>query len=152
MFVTGLAKKHGSSQPMVRWLITWVRQSQASVPVLTLTMVPVMARGVTVIMVSWSCCLLFVVLFNIVHVNLCVCPCMCVCVCVCVCACVCVCVCICTDPVVMMFVPAVGCGFLSVCGVMWELFRGKCLSVVVIVAYFVAGIVLSLLINVFVCT
>ena len=52
MFATGWARRHGSSQPMVRWLITWVWPGQASAPVLILMMVPVMARGATVITVS----------------------------------------------------------------------------------------------------
>jgi len=52
MFATGWARRHGSSQPMVRWLITWAWPGQASAPVQILMMVPVMARGATVITVS----------------------------------------------------------------------------------------------------
>ena len=54
------------------------------------------------------------------------------------------------DPVVMGFVPGVGCGFLCVCNVMWESFRGMHLNIVK--TFRVAGIMLSLLINYSICT
>ena len=64
--------------------------------------------------------------------------------------CACVCVCVHVDPIVMMFVPGLKCGFLRVYNVMWELFEGTYLKTVVIVMYFVGHVILSLLINDFI--
>ena len=62
-----------------------------------------------------------------------------------------VCVRACTDPIIMVCVPGVEYGFLCVYNVMWELFEGIYLNIVVIVMYFVASVMLSLLINDFIC-
>ena len=85
-----------------------------------------------------------------------------VCVCLCVCArarvcvyirvCVCVCVCVwCADPIILVFVPGVQFGFLCIqCDV--RVVGGMCLNIVVTVVCFVASVMLSPLINVFICT
>ena len=52
----------------------------------------------------------------------------------------------------MVFVPGVEYGFLCVYNVMCELFECKYLNIVLIVACFVASGMLSLLINVFICS
>ena len=68
------------------------------------------------------------------------------------------CVCVCVrvraraDPVIMVFVHGAEYGFLCVYNVMGELFEGMYLKIVVIITCFVASVMLSLLINVFVCT
>ena len=83
----------------------------------------------------------------------------CACVCVCVCVYVCVCVCVyvhtrmhtCVDPIIPVFVPDVDYGFLCVYNVMWELSEGVYnLNVVVVVVCFVAGVMLSPLMFLFV--
>ena len=49
----------------------------------------------------------------------------------------------------MVFVPGVEYGFLYVYNIMWELFKGMYLNIVVIVTCFVASFSMSLLINVY---
>ena len=61
-------------------------------------------------------------------------------------------VCVCADLIIMVFVPGVECQFLCVCSVMRGLFEGMCLGIVVVGAGFVASVVLSLLINDFICS
>ena len=89
-----------------------------------------------------------------VRVLVCVCVCVHMCVCVCLCTCVCVCVCVwCADPIILMFVPGVEYGFLCVynqCDV--RVVGGMYMNIVVTVVCFVASVMLSLLINVFICT
>ena len=80
----------------------------------------------------------------------CVCVCVCVFVCVCVCVCVLVHVCVRADPIILVFVPGVEYGFLCVYNVMWGLFEGICLNIVVIVTCFVASVMLYLLLHVFI--
>ena len=57
-----------------------------------------------------------------------------------------------TDPIIFMFVPAVEYGFLCVYNMMWELCEGMDLNIVLIATYFVSSVMLSLLINDFICT
>ena len=57
--------------------------------------------------------------------------------------------CVCADPVVMIFVSGVDCGFLHVYNRMRELFDGTHLNVVVIVMYVVTRFMLSILIRYF---
>ena len=54
------------------------------------------------------------------------------------------------DPVIMVFVPGVGCGILCLCSVMWELFKEMYLNIVIVMC-FVASVMLSLFINDFIC-
>ena len=51
----------------------------------------------------------------------------------------------------MVFVPGVEYRFLCVYSVVWELFEGMYLNIVVISTYFVTSVILSLLINDFIC-
>ena len=53
--------------------------------------------------------------------------------------------------IILVFVPGVEYSFLCVYNVMWGLFEGMYLNIVVIVTCFVASNMLSLLINVFIC-
>ena len=55
------------------------------------------------------------------------------------------------DPVIMVFVFGAGCGFLCVCRVVCKLFEGTYLNFFVTVTCFVARVMLSLLINDFIC-
>ena len=55
------------------------------------------------------------------------------------------------DPIILVFVTCVECGFLCVYNVMSELFDSMYLNIVVIVMCFVARIILSLSINAFIC-
>ena len=54
--------------------------------------------------------------------------------------------------VILALVPGVGCRFLCVSNVMWELCGCMYLNIVVLVTCFVASVTLSLLINVIICT
>ena len=56
------------------------------------------------------------------------------------------------DPVMMVFIPGIEYGFLCVYNWMCELSEGMYLNIVVIVTYFVASVMLSLLINDFMFT
>ena len=80
------------------------------------------------------------------------CVCVYVCMRVCVCVYVCVCVCVwCADPIILVFVPGVQFGFLCIqCDV--RVVGGMYLNIVVIAMCFVASVMLSFLINVFICT
>ena len=70
------------------------------------------------------------------------------------------CVCVCArargreraDPIILVFVTCVECGFLCVYNVMSELFDSMYLNIVVIVMCFVASVMLFLLIHDFICT
>ena len=53
------------------------------------------------------------------------------------------------DPIILVFASGVEYGFLCVYSVMWELFEGMYLTIVVIVTCFVASVMLFLLIDFF---
>ena len=65
---------------------------------------------------------------------------------------VCVCVRVRADPVIMVFLPGVEYGFLCVYNVMSDLFEGTYSNIFVIVTCFVVSVILSLLMNTFICT
>ena len=65
------------------------------------------------------------------------------------------CVCVCVHvhaPIILVFVPDVEFGFLCVYNIMRELFEGMYLNMVAIITCFVASVMLTLLINVLICT
>ena len=66
---------------------------------------------------------------------------MCACMCAYMHACAaCVCVQAHADPIMLVFVPGVEYGFLCVYNVIWELFEGTHLNIVVIITCFVASV------------
>ena len=62
--------------------------------------------------------------------------------CVCVCMCVCVYACVSADPIKVIFIPGVKCGFLHVYNVIWELIEGMHFYIVVIVNYVICRLCL----------